>query len=142
MSTRTHHRAMGIGGRIRRYAMFFSVLCLGVLAAGQVRAADAVVTDLQSGVSGDGARFVLHLDRRVGFRLFTLADPYRVVVDLPEVGWQLPAKPLPGKQGVFNGLRYGCSDRAIHGSYSNFCTRFRWRTPMSPRGRATPPSSW
>jgi len=107
MSTRTHHRAMGIGGRIRRYAMFFSVLCLGVLAADQVRAADAVVTDLQSGVSGDGARFVLHLDRRVGFRLFTLADPYRVVVDLPEVGWQLPAKPLPGKQGVFNGLRYG-----------------------------------
>ena len=87
--------------------MVFSILCLGSLAAGQVRAADAVVTDLQSGVSGDGARFVLHLDRRVGFRLFTLANPYRVVVDLPEVGWQLPARPLPGKQGVFNGLRYG-----------------------------------
>lgn len=98
---------MGIGGRIRRYAMVFSALCLAALAAGQVRAADAVVTDLQSGVSGNEARFVLHLDRRVAFRLFTLVNPYRVVVDLPEVGWQLPARPLPGKQGVFNGLRYG-----------------------------------
>ncbi|MEQ9558115.1 MAG: N-acetylmuramoyl-L-alanine amidase [Rhodospirillales bacterium] len=107
MSTRIHHRTMEIGGKIRRYAMIFSALCLAFLTAGQARAADAVVTDLQSGFNGDGARFVLHLDRRVAFRLFTLSNPYRVVIDLPEVGWQLPARPLPGKQGVFSGLRYG-----------------------------------
>jgi N-acetylmuramoyl-L-alanine amidase len=98
---------MGTGRRIRRYAMVFSVLCLGFLAMGPARAADAVVVDLQSGITGDAARFVLHLDRRVAFRLFTLANPYRVVVDLPEVGWQLPARPLPGKKGVFNSVRYG-----------------------------------
>ena len=107
MSTRTHHRAMEIGRKFRRYAIIFSALCLALLTVAQARAADAVVTDLQSGITGDGARFVLHLDRRVAFRLFTLANPYRVVVDLPEVGWQLPARPLPGKQGVFSGLRYG-----------------------------------
>lgn len=107
MSSRTHHKAMGTGRRIRCYAAVFCALCLAVMAVGQARAADAVVTDLQTGIRGDSARFVLHLDRRVAFRLFTLANPYRVVVDLPEVGWQLPTKPLPGKQGVFNGLRYG-----------------------------------
>jgi len=98
---------MGAGGRIRFCALVFSVLCLAFVILPEARAADAVVTDLRSGISGDGARFALHLDRRVAFRLFTLADPYRVVVDLPEVGWRLPAKPLPGRQGVFSGVRYG-----------------------------------
>lgn len=107
MSARALQKAVGDGWRIRRYAAVFGVLCLALLVMGQARAADAVVTDLQSGIKGDSARFVLHLDRRVAFRLFTLANPYRVVVDLPEVGWQLPTRPLPGKQGVFNGLRYG-----------------------------------
>jgi N-acetylmuramoyl-L-alanine amidase len=96
-----------MSGRIRLFSLVFGTFCLLSLAAPQARAADAVVTDLQAGVSADSARFVLHLDRRVAFRLFTLADPYRVVVDLPEVGWRLPAKPLPGKRGVFSNLRYG-----------------------------------
>lgn len=107
MSILTTHRSFCAGGRIRRYGWVFGVLWLALAAVSPVRAADAVVTNLQSGIGSEGARFVLHLDRRVAFRLFTLADPYRVVVDLPEVGWQLPAKPLPGKQGVFSSVRYG-----------------------------------
>lgn len=107
MSTRTFHRSFGAGGRIRRYGWVFGILLLAFAALPQARAADAVVMDLQSGISADSARFALHLDRRIAFRLFTLAEPYRVVVDLPEVGWRLPAKPLPGKQGVFSSVRYG-----------------------------------
>lgn len=94
-------------GRIRFCSLVFSILSLLLVNAPGARAADAVVTNLQSGISGDAARFVLHLDRRVAFRLFTLAEPYRVVVDLPEVGWRLPTKPLPANEGVFSGLRYG-----------------------------------
>ena len=36
-------------------------------------------------------RFILDLDNTVPFRAFPLADPYRVVVDIPQVNFQLPA---------------------------------------------------
>ena len=94
-------------GRISVCPLIFSALCLLFLAAPGARAADAVVTNLHAAASSTAARFALHLDRRVAFRLFTLASPYRVVVDLPEVGWRLPAKPLPRDKGVFSNLRYG-----------------------------------
>ena len=44
-------------------------------------------------LAGDGkqTRFILDLDKAVTFRAFTLADPYRVVVDIPQVNFQLPA---------------------------------------------------
>ncbi len=69
--------------------------------------AQAVVTDLRVGQNASTTRFVLDLTDRVAFRVFTLADPYRVVIDLPEVGWRLPAQPLPGRTGLLEKLRYG-----------------------------------
>ncbi|HEC14859.1 MAG TPA: N-acetylmuramoyl-L-alanine amidase [Rhodospirillales bacterium] len=73
-----------------------------VLAAGQ-----AVVTDVRVGKRADTTRFVFEFDNEVTFRIFTLADPYRVVLDFPEVGWRLPGKPLPGRVGLLEKLRYG-----------------------------------
>ena len=110
MTERSNQQTVGKGGAKRLWALVFSALCLVALALCPVqtaRAADAVVMDVRAGIGADNARFALHLDRRVAFRMFTLAEPYRVVVDLPEVGWRLPAKPLPRKQGVFSSLRYG-----------------------------------
>src|SRR3569832_416560 len=60
-------------------------------------------------LAGDGkqTRFVLDLDQPISVHAFALADPYRVVVDLPQVSFQLP----PGIGGVGRGLikafRYG-----------------------------------
>jgi N-acetylmuramoyl-L-alanine amidase len=44
-------------------------------------------------LAGDAkqTRFILDLDKAVQFRAFALADPYRVIVDLPQVSFQLPA---------------------------------------------------
>ena len=44
-------------------------------------------------LAGDAkqTRFVLDLDKTIPFRAFALADPYRVVVDIPQVNFQLPA---------------------------------------------------
>ncbi len=42
-------------------------------------------------------RFVLDLNRKIDIATFTLADPYRVVVDLPQVAFKLPAH--IGEQG-------------------------------------------
>lgn len=66
-----------------------------------------LVSDIRAADSGDKTRIVLALDRAVSFTVFPLADPYRVVIDLPEVGWQLPPRPLPANVGLVDKLRYG-----------------------------------
>jgi N-acetylmuramoyl-L-alanine amidase len=87
--------------------MFLPVLlwmgALPLLAAEAV----AVVTDLRVGKHAKKTRVVLDLSERVRFTAFTLANPYRVVIDLPEVGWRLPARPLPVSTGLVKKLRYG-----------------------------------
>lgn len=60
-------------------------------------------------LAGDGkqTRFVLDLDRTVTFRTATLADPFRVVVDVPQVNFQLPAGTGSGGRGLIKAFRYG-----------------------------------
>ena len=55
-------------------------------------AAEAVVTDIRIGAQKDLTRIVLEIDRQVAFSVFTLTNPNRIVVDLPEMGWRLPAR--------------------------------------------------
>ena len=60
-------------------------------------------------LAGDAkqTRFILDLDKAVQFRAFTLADPYRVIVDLPQVSFQLPAGVGVGGRGLVKAYRYG-----------------------------------
>lgn len=66
-----------------------------------------VVTDVRVGQHGDLTRLVLDFTHKVDFTLFTLAEPDRLVIDLPEVGWRLPPRALPRRTGVLDTLRYG-----------------------------------
>jgi N-acetylmuramoyl-L-alanine amidase len=52
-------------------------------------------------------RFILDLDRTISFRAFTLADPYRVVVDIPEVNFHLPPGTGTQGRGLVKAFRYG-----------------------------------
>lgn len=52
-------------------------------------------------------RVVMDLGEEVHFSVFTLAEPYRVVVDLPEIDWQLEQQGLFGGNGMVKALRYG-----------------------------------
>jgi N-acetylmuramoyl-L-alanine amidase len=52
-------------------------------------------------------RFVLDLDQTVAFRAFTLTDPYRVVVDLPEVNFRVPPGTGAQGRGLVKAFRYG-----------------------------------
>ncbi len=70
-------------------------------------AADTVVTDIRVGHHSDKTRFVVDLSNPVPIRIFTLKDPFRVVFDMPEVGWRLPQQPLPSQVGIFKTMRYG-----------------------------------
>ncbi|MEW6150291.1 MAG: N-acetylmuramoyl-L-alanine amidase [Bradyrhizobium sp.] len=60
-------------------------------------------------LAGDGkhTRFILDIDQAVTFRAVTLADPYRVVVDVPQVNFRLPAGTGSGGRGLVKAFRYG-----------------------------------
>lgn len=60
-------------------------------------------------LAGDAqqTRFVLDLDKTIAFRAFTLADPYRVIVDIPQVSFQLAAGTGTAGRGLIKAFRYG-----------------------------------
>ncbi len=60
-------------------------------------------------LAGDAkqTRFVLDLDKTIQFRAFALADPYRVVVDIPQVSFRLPAGVGAAGRGLVKAFRYG-----------------------------------
>lgn len=60
-------------------------------------------------VAGDErrARFVLDLDRKVDVRGFVLADPYRAVIDIPQVAFRLPEGSGKAGRGLVQAFRYG-----------------------------------
>jgi N-acetylmuramoyl-L-alanine amidase len=66
-----------------------------------------VVQSVRVGQHPDHTRFVMEISDKVGFQITTLAEPYRVVVDFPELGWQLPDNFNPRMYGSLSGFRYG-----------------------------------
>jgi N-acetylmuramoyl-L-alanine amidase len=52
-------------------------------------------------------RFILDLDQPISFHAFALADPYRVVVDLQQVNFQLAAEVGSAGRGLIKAFRYG-----------------------------------
>jgi N-acetylmuramoyl-L-alanine amidase len=52
-------------------------------------------------------RFVLDLDQSIQLRAFALADPYRVIVDLPQTTFQLAADTGATGRGLVKAFRYG-----------------------------------
>jgi N-acetylmuramoyl-L-alanine amidase len=66
-----------------------------------------VASDVRLGGDDKQTRLVLDLSQQVGFAAFTLADPYRVVIDLPQVVFKLPAKAGEQARGLVKAFRYG-----------------------------------
>ena len=55
----------------------------------------------------DRTRFVVEMSDPVKLRIFTLVNPNRVVIDLPEVLWRLAAADKPTGAGMVKSYRYG-----------------------------------
>ena len=66
-----------------------------------------VATDARLGGDDSQTRFVLELSRKTELRAFTLADPYRVVIDLPQVTFRLPPKMGDVGRGLVKAFRFG-----------------------------------
>jgi N-acetylmuramoyl-L-alanine amidase len=60
-------------------------------------------------LAGDSrqTRFVLDLDTAVPFRAFTLAEPYRLVIDIPQVSFRLAPGTGAAGRGLVKAFRYG-----------------------------------
>lgn len=77
-------------------------------AAGNKPAADsAVANDARIGGDLSRTRFVADLSAAVDFRAYTLADPYRVIVDLPEVKFLMPSGVGAKGKGLVGAFRFG-----------------------------------
>lgn len=62
-------------------------------------------------VKGDGTRtrFVIGLERPADFQVFSLSNPNRVIVDMPEMRMQLPAPQANGPRGLVQSFYGGLS---------------------------------
>ncbi|HSR71982.1 MAG TPA: AMIN domain-containing protein, partial [Kiloniellales bacterium] len=81
---------------------------LFALAAVPPASAQPEVTAVRLGEHPDKIRFVMELSEAPRYRVFTLPDPFRVVIDLPELVWAPEAQSrfVDGK-GAVSAMRFG-----------------------------------
>jgi N-acetylmuramoyl-L-alanine amidase len=99
-----------------------ALLCAAALACANVCPASATEGQSQPAVTTSGfptasdarlagdakqTRFVLDLDKAIPFHAFALADPYRVVVDIPQVNFTLSPGTGSAGRGLVKAFRYG-----------------------------------
>ena len=86
-----------------------AVLCIAaMLLAGQSMAQpSATVSGVRLGQNGETTRFVIDVNRDVKAQVLMLADPYRLVIDLPEVTWTINGKGSGEGRGLVSRYRYG-----------------------------------
>lgn len=95
------------------FTAFWVVLAAGLAGGPRDIAAQTTITPLpvatDARIGGDDkeTRLIVDLTRKVDLRAFTLADPYRVVVDIPQTVFQLPPKSGDSGRGLIKAYRYG-----------------------------------
>lgn len=86
-------------------------LCVAVLAcSGQMawaKATTTVATAARIGGDTTRTRFVADLTEPVGFTVYVLPDPYRVMIDLPAVRFDFAPDSGRQTQGLISEFRYG-----------------------------------
>jgi N-acetylmuramoyl-L-alanine amidase len=113
LASRTHHHNLLLGCALVCAA---ALICHGVSGAGAAEGqtssrggASNFPIASEARLAGDAkqTRFILDLDKPIKFRAFALADPYRMVVDTPEVSFQLAAGTGTTGRGLIKAFRYG-----------------------------------
>jgi N-acetylmuramoyl-L-alanine amidase len=83
-----------------------SGMALGPALAARALAANQA-TGFRLGEHSSKTRVVVDLAEKPTYRVFTLTDPIRLVIDLAESDWQVPAGALPGATGHIAAVRHG-----------------------------------
>jgi N-acetylmuramoyl-L-alanine amidase len=79
----------------------------GAGAVGAPAEAVAIASDVRLGGNDNQTRFIVDLSRKIDIRAFTLADPYRVIVDMQQVNFQFPPSAGEHGRGLVKAFRYG-----------------------------------
>ena len=82
----------------------FAFVLLATFGVGSARA--LTVDNVRIGAHPDKTRIVFELSEKTDFRVFSLSDPWRIVVDMPDFDWQVQVVPTPAGSGV-KGIRQG-----------------------------------
>ncbi|MTI17277.1 N-acetylmuramoyl-L-alanine amidase [Rhodobacteraceae bacterium RKSG542] len=94
-------------------SVFTLVICLGLSIAAlhnPVFAQNSATPKIiDARVAGDDTRtrFIIDMDKGIDYGLSFLASPYRMIVDLPEVGFQFAEGFMPEGRGLVSSWRYG-----------------------------------
>jgi N-acetylmuramoyl-L-alanine amidase len=106
------NRGLGIAAGMV-VAVFAGVAALWPVPAGAQMplptGSDAVPVASDARLAGDDkqTRLVIDLTQKIDVRAFTIADPYRVVIDIPQVNFQFPAGTGDRSRGVVKAFRFG-----------------------------------
>ena len=101
-------------GLVRSGATAAGVLGLLMGPGGAVAAwAANRATGMRLGEHSAKTRIVFDLAAEPGFRVFTMADPARLVIDLLDADWLVPAGRLPGPTGHVGAVRHGLLDGGV-----------------------------
>ena len=100
--------------RATSLALFLCAIVLGAVAASERPGAPAraasdfpAATDVRVGGDESQTRMVLDFTQKIDIRAFTLADPYRVVIDMPQVAFQFRPKTGEKGRGLIKAFRFG-----------------------------------
>src|SRR5262245_55977375 len=66
-----------------------------------------VASDVRLGGDDTQTRLIVDLSQKLEIRAFTLANPYRVVLDMPQVTFQFPPKAGEVGRGLIKAFRFG-----------------------------------
>jgi N-acetylmuramoyl-L-alanine amidase len=98
-----------LAGSMKDYVSVVRVAILIWLALAGATPLSASVVATDAAIKGDksGTEFAITLSRGVTLEVFTLANPYRVIIDMPDVTFRLPEKAGRKGKGLIKAYRYG-----------------------------------
>jgi N-acetylmuramoyl-L-alanine amidase len=89
--------------------LLFGAGVAGAVLVGHAQACKAATIAKDARLAGDAkrTRFIADLSKKVDVTLFSLDDPYRLIIDLPDVSFQMPTGIGKTPRGLVTGFRYG-----------------------------------
>ncbi len=101
--------AIRISNVIALWGLLLVTLWCAPCASNELPSADSLPVASDARIAGDATRtrFVVDLSRRIDISAFTLAEPDRVVIDLPQVVFELPATAGESGRGLIKAFRFG-----------------------------------
>lgn len=87
--------------------VFACAVGAGLFEPQMAHAAPTVANDARLAGDQQRTRFIADLSEKVDVHVFSLADPYRVIVDLADVRFQMPPGIGDKPKGLIKGYRYG-----------------------------------